>query len=85
MGIDLYARRERLYYSYRMSNKGPRANFRPKEPPATSVILTALGKGLLRAAAKRTQQSASDVVEELLRRHATELEYMARVDDADAA
>jgi len=68
-----------------MSNKGPRANFKPKEPPATSVILTALGKGLLRAASRRTKQSASDVVEELLRRHATELAYAPRVEDADAA
>lgn len=49
--------------------KGPRTCYRPKEPPGKSVSLTWLAKRALSAAAQRTGQSESDVVEHLIRLH----------------
>lgn len=46
---------------------GRPAYYRPKIMPSESVMLTALGRRILKAAAKRTGKSKSDVVEHLLR------------------
>lgn len=49
---------------------GPaRCLYRPKHLPPITVGLTRLGKRILRAAARRTDHSQSEVVEHLLRLH----------------
>ena len=49
--------------------RGPKSEFGPKEKPTVSVSLTALAKRILAAARRRKRTSASNVVEELLRKH----------------
>jgi hypothetical protein len=49
--------------------RGPKSEYRPKDHPPVSVMLTKLGKRILKAAARRRKLSASNVVEELLRRY----------------
>ncbi len=53
--------------------KGPQTDYRPKEAPGVSLMLTKLGKDILKAASNRTKKSKSDVVERLLREHGAEL------------
>lgn len=49
--------------------RGPKSHYRPKERLCVSITLTRLGREILDAAARRTGESRSDVVENLLRRH----------------
>ena len=53
--------------------RGPRAQYRPKEYPPVSALLTKMGRSILRATSKRTGMSQSDVVEALLRLHGKDL------------
>lgn len=54
---------------------GPATQFRPKDHPAQSVTLTKLAKEILDAAAQRTGESKSDVVEGLLRKYGATFEF----------
>lgn len=54
-------------------HRGPKTNYRPKSQPPVSVVLTDLGKQILKATSKRTGMSHGDVMEQLLRRFATQV------------
>lgn len=56
-----------------MATRGPRAIYRPKDPPPESALLTPLGKRILRAATDRCGTNKSNVIETLLRLHGGEL------------
>lgn len=54
---------------------GRPAYYRPKVHPSQSVLLTAMARRILRAAAKRTGKSKGDVVERLLRLYGHAVEF----------
>ena len=54
---------------------GPRSFYRPKDAPAKTMMLTKLGKEILREAHKRTGESEADIVEWLLRKHGREVVF----------
>jgi len=56
-----------------VSTKGPATKYRPKDRGGVSLSLTRVAKDLLEGASIRTNQSKSDVVEELLRKHGDEV------------
>lgn len=55
--------------------RGPKSVFRPKSMPPACVTLTPLGKRILQAASERTGQSRSDIVELLLRKYGSSVEF----------
>lgn len=64
----------------RPSKRGPRPGrsggyYRNKSYPAVSVTLTALAKRILQAATRRTGETASNVVEQLLRDHGAGVQF----------